>query len=306
VPAGESAASVLKRAAKELGLDVASLATAPTGPAFKLRLPRIGLWDTYGGSIASGWIRWLLEQFEFPYELVFAPALDAGHLRERYDVLIFVGGSIPRPRRTGSGETGFRGFQPQVPADIPEEYRNRVGRVTAEKTIPELERFVRDGGTILALDSATVLAYFLDVPLADALVEKTEEGTEKPLGSEKFYVPGSLLRAAVDNTHPLAWGMPPEADVFFDNTPSFVLLPEAPRRGVKAVAWFETGKLLRSGWAWGESYLWRSVQVAEAAVGSGKLFLYGPEVAFRGQPHGTFKLLFNGILYGPAASVDLK
>jgi len=29
--------------------------------------------------------------------------------------------------------------------------------------------------------------------------------------------------------------------------------------------------------------------------------MFGPEIAFRAQPHGTFKLLFNGLLYGPVA-----
>jgi len=28
--------------------------------------------------------------------------------------------------------------------------------------------------------------------------------------------------------------------------------------------------------------------------------LFGPEITFRGQPHGTFKFLFNGI-YAPSA-----
>jgi hypothetical protein len=28
--------------------------------------------------------------------------------------------------------------------------------------------------------------------------------------------------------------------------------------------------------------------------------MFGPEVAFRGQAHGTFKMLFNGLLYGAA------
>ena len=35
--------------------------------------------------------------------------------------------------------------------------------------------------------------------------------------------------------------------------------------------------------------------MAEAKVGAGKVVLLGPEVAFRGQPHGTFKLLFNAL-----------
>jgi hypothetical protein len=307
VPASAAAGRVLEKAAGELGLNVEVVAAAPRGPAFALRSVRIGLWDTYGGSMASGWIRWLLEQFEFPYQLVYAPALDAGGLNERFDVLIFVGGSIPRlPVAGQAARPDFRDFRPQAPANVPDEFKAMVGRVTAEKTVPILRQFVEAGGTILALDSATVLADHLGLPLANALVERSPEGADVPLRSEKFYIPGSILRARVDNTDPLAYGMPDTVDVFFDNTPAWRLLPDAELKGVRPVAWFDEGRLLRSGWAWGESYLHGSVQVAEATVGRGRVFLYGPEIAFRGQPHGTFKLLFNGIFYGPAKTVKLE
>jgi len=307
VPAAAPAASLLEKAAKELGLRIDGVPAAPKGTAFELRPVRIGLWDSYGGSMASGWIRWLLEQFEFPFELVFAPALDAGGLNGRFDVLIFVGGSIPRFQVAGQeGRGGPRDFQPQPPADVPDEYKDRIGRITAEKTIPILRQFVEAGGTILALDSAAVLAEHFGLPLTNALVEKSPEGADVPLRSEKFYIPGSLLRARVDNTAPLAHGLPDTIDVFFDNTPAWTLSPDAELKGVRPVAWFDDGKLLRSGWAWGESYLRGSVQVAEAAMGEGKVVLYGPEIAFRGQPHGTFKLLFNGIYYGPAKTVILE
>jgi hypothetical protein len=307
VPASPGSAAILQKAAKDLGLIVEGVSAAPKGEAFELRPVRIGLWDSYGGSMASGWIRWLLEQFEFPYELVFAPALDAGGLEARFDALIFVGGSIPRVAVAGQeGGGGMRGFQPAPPANVPDEYKNRIGRITAEKTIPVLRHFVEAGGTILALDSATVLAEHFGLPLANALVEKAADGSETPLRSEKFYVPGSILRAKVNPAHPLAQGLAETIDVFFDNTPAWTLLPDAELKGVEPVAWFDDGKLLRSGWAWGETYLRRSVQVAAAAMGKGKVFLYGPEIAFRGQPHGTFKLLFNGLYYGPAKTVSLQ
>ena len=74
---------------------------------------------------------------------------------------------------------------------------------------------------------------------------------------------------------------------------------------MKAVAWFDSRTPLRSGWAWGQHYLEGAAGVVESAVGPGKLFLYGPEVTFRAQPHGTSKLLFNGIYYGPARSVKM-
>ena len=58
--------------------------------------------------------------------------------------------------------------------------------------------------------------------------------------------------------------------------------------------------MLDSGWAWGQQYLDGGTAVAEAAVGEGKVVLLGPEVAFRAQPHGTFKLLFNALYRGNA------
>jgi hypothetical protein len=35
-------------------------------------------------------------------------------------------------------------------------------------------------------------------------------------------------------------------------------------------------------------------------VGEGSVILLGIEAAFRGQPHGTYKLLFNSIYFSPA------
>jgi hypothetical protein len=87
-------------------------------------------------------------------------------------------------------------------------------------------------------------------------------------------------------------------DVFFDNSPVFKLNPDAALKGVRPIAWFDSATPLRSGWAYGQGYLEGGVQVAEASIGAGKLFLFAPEITFRAQPHGTFKFLFNGIYLG--------
>ncbi len=54
----------------------------------KLKPLRIGLYDQYGGLTTSGWTRWLFEQFEFPFEVVYPQTLDAGNLNRKYDVLV--------------------------------------------------------------------------------------------------------------------------------------------------------------------------------------------------------------------------
>ncbi len=99
--------------------------------------------------------------------------------------------------------------------------------------------------------------------------------------------------------------MKDRVDIFFNNSPVFRLHPEADKKGVSTVAWFDSDKPLRSGWAWGQDRLYGGVAVAAAEVGKGRLFLYGPEVLFRAQPHGTFKLFFNGIYLGGAEKVKL-
>jgi hypothetical protein len=72
------------------------------------------------------------------------------------------------------------------------------------------------------------------------------------------------------------------------------------------VAWFSGPEPLDSGWAWGQQYLDGGTAVAEATVGEGKVMMLGPEVAFRGQPHATFKLLFNGLYYGSAKAATVQ
>jgi hypothetical protein len=277
----------------------------PTGehPAFTLRPVRIGLWDQYGGSMPSGWTRWLFEQFEFPFEVVFPQTLDAGNLNAKYDVLVFVDGGIPARDggAGGGGGGGFGGGQP-APETIPAEFRGWLGRVTVAKTVPELKKFVENGGTILTIGSSTVLGYHLGLPIKDALVERVAGGVERPLPREKYYVPGSLLEARFDNTNPLAYGMEDKAIVFYDESPAFRLGPEAALKGVKPVAWYGSSTPLRSGWAWGQQYLDQAVSIIDAPVGKGRLVLFGNEVNWRGQPHGTFRLLFNGIYSGSAAA----
>ena len=304
IPAKSATASRLQKIAEEIGLNFEGIKTKPAGEAFKLRPLRIGLWDRYGGSMDSGWVRWILEQFEFPFKVVYAPTLDAGKLSDKFDVLIFVGGAMPRPQIEGASR--FRSFSEPDPQSIPAEYRDRLGRITAEKTLPQLIQFIKDGGTVLTIGSSTSLGYHAGLPVANALVEKLEDGTERPMPRSKFFVPGSVLQVRVDITHPLAYGLPENLDVSFNNSPVFRLLPEASLKGVRPVAWFDSKDPLRSGWALGKHYLQGGIAVVEADVGKGKLFLFGPEIARRAQPHGTFKFLFNGIYYGGSTSVAIE
>jgi hypothetical protein len=258
-----------------------------------IRSMRIGLFDVYGGSIPSGWTRLVLESFEFPYQVVYPPDLDAGNLRERFDVLIFNGNGIPAPGGRGGGAgagtpaaTGRAGF---VSRPIPPQLARRQGTFTIA-TMEKVKAFVRGGGTVIYIGGAALgAARQFDLPVTDQLAS---------VPADKYFVPGSVLRVSVDPRSPLAYGLPEHVDVFFDNDPVFTLRPDATAAGVTPVAWFANGSPLRSGWAWGAAYLDKGVEVVDAEVGQGHVLLFAPEITFRAQSHGTFKFLFNGIFRG--------
>jgi hypothetical protein len=287
-----SSSATLTPIATQLGVTFEATSAAPPSDAIKLRAPRVGLWDQYGGSMTAGWTRWILEQFEFPFERVFAPALDAGNLDQKFDVLVFVDGAIPGASNRGRGGGGGGGADTEIP-NLPAEYQGQLGRITAERTLPRVKEFIEKGGTVIAIgSSATNLSAFLRLPIESQLVEGGA-----PLPRTKLYIPGSVLSAKIDASNPVANGMAEHTDVFFDDSPVFKLGADATAQRVKTFAWFDSKTPLRSGWAWGQSYLENGVVAAEARVGNGKVLLFGPEILQRAQPHGTFKFLFNGIYY---------
>jgi Zinc carboxypeptidase len=314
-----STAAAVAKLATDLGLSFEGVAARPAGDSIKLRKVRLALADQYGGSMPSGWTRFLLEQFEFPFEVVFPQALDAGNLASRFDVIIFPSGVGPNAGFGGRGGRGGGGAAVAAapaagaagrggqggggrgggPTNIPAEYQSQLGSYTAAQTGPHLKKFLEDGGTILGVGRSSLnLAELMGLPVSNHLVERAPDGSARPLPAEKYYVPGSVLRVAVDTTSAIAHGITNPVDVFFDNSPVFQLEPQSAMAGVRPVAWFDSSTPLRSGWAYGQGYLKGGVVALDATVGKGKLYVFGPEITFRAQPHGTFKFLFNGIYLG--------
>jgi hypothetical protein len=200
-----------------------------------------------------------------------------------------VGGAIPSLQMGNSSNRATI-----KPEDVPEEYRNRLGRITAETSVPKLKDFLQSGGKIVTIGSSTNLAYHLGLPIKNALTEITAGGEEKRLAAEKYYVPGSILTVNVDIKRQANWGMTEKGDVYFDNSPVFKIAPDAVSSGrIKPLAWFDNAAPLKSGWAWGQSFLKDGIVAFEADYGKGKLIAFGPEITFRAQTHSTFKLLFN-------------
>jgi hypothetical protein len=260
VPATPASRKVIEDAVKTLGLDAHAVGQAPHGETLLLKKPRIGLVDLYGGLMPVGWTRFIFDQFEFSYTVVRPQELDAGKLKAKYDVLIFVDGAYRPPQGVVRSSQASRDrFEPE---SIPKEYRSWLGSVT-EKTATQLDAFTRAGGSVVAIGSSNYLADPLKLPVEDGMIDPK---TGKSMLRTSFYSPGALLTATVDNTQPLAYGMPARVSVFYDNSPIF---RPSVGAGVSKVAWFEGEKVLASGWAFGQERLNGMNAVLDIKVGKG-------------------------------------
>ena len=128
-------------------------------------------------------------------------------------------------------------------------------------------------------------------------------------GSEEFYCPGSVLRLSMDTEHPLGIGMQAWYSGYFARSMAFALdaPPEkkngggdtqrapATRFPATAVSRYSDTVLLESGWIRGGELIADQPAIVEVEYGGGYIELLGFGVQRRGQPHGTFKLLFNAI-----------
>ncbi len=267
--------------------------------AYELRTPRVGLYQPYPENMDAGWTQWMLDEFKVPHTILRNEDFKRNDLRQRFDTIIFA------QQRADSilhgikqGEAARRGTGGELPMLQRPEFTGGI----ALRGLANLEEFVRAGGTLVALDNATELPLqFMPVGVRGLL--RASEGGEEG-SANGYYCPGSLLRIEVDNTHPLAFGMPREVFAMSTGGQAFEisLLPEFNQgdRAVKSFAKYADKNLLASGWISGErAVLGKSVAV-ESRLGQGRVVLFGFRPQFRAQSHGTFKMLLNAIYLGSA------
>jgi hypothetical protein len=267
------------------------------GSSRRLHAPRVGVYTSYLAAMDEGWARYVLEQFDVPFTPLEDKDVRAGNLRSRFDTIVL-------PNQDADAIVNGH-----APGAMPPEYAGGIGL----DGVAALRAFVEGGGTLFAVDAASTLPIrYFNIPVRDALdgVRNTE-----------FYCPGSLLRMRIDTTQPLMAGLPAEQAAFFVNGRAFDVGGARGGRGgsdsgeeaaagsrtptgVRVLARYAENDLLMSGWINGANRIAGKPAALDAAVGRGHVILTGFGVYFRGQPHGTFKFLFNAILENAVDGAD--
>jgi len=255
--------STLNEIASSLAIHGERVATA--GQAIKK--PRIALFEP-PNSMDAGWTKWVLERYGFEFTSINAPDI-TGNLRDRFDVIV-----------VGDERRGFLpagGFGRQAPA---------VPTADDEAKIKTLDAFVRNGGTLVAMSGSAVAAIDqLKLPVRNVL---------GGVGRDKFFAGGSIMRVTTDPSQPAMAGMPKDADIFVFGSPAFETT--AGFDGAVLATYPNDGSPLRSGYLLGEQYLQGKAAALDVRVGQGHVILLGFRPQWRGQPFGSFRVLFNSIL----------
>ncbi len=310
--------------ARELGIRVHAVLRIPNDGLRELPKPRIAIYQPWQSNMDEGWTRWVLEDYAFDYDVLhpqdiqsaaaaagLGPAGDfeispeyrsqwpphvterAGArvldqpLTERYDVILFT-------QQSGSAILGGSSSR-----TTPEPYRMGLGEVG----LAALEDFVKKGGRVVALGSATGL-FMENWPIP---VRNASQG----LSRDDFLIPGSIVNLQADVSHPLAWGMSPYTHGFFSSNPFFEVGTSFPSQEVSVAVRYPNEGLRASGWLRGEEYLAGKAAAVEVRFpgsegedgagnddGAGSLVLLGIRPQHRAQTHATFKLLFNALVNG--------
>ncbi len=238
----------------------------------EIRRPRIGLHRPWVPSMDEGWTRWILEQYGFDFVSLEDAEIRNGDLRSRLDVIFL----------TDVGERGgiVDGF---AEGEVPPRYAGGIGVAGARA----LEAFVREGGTLVCFNRASTFAIeALHLPVEDVVAK---------LDRKEFYVSGSILEVDVDRRHPVMAGMPERAKVFVDHSPVFTTLPGFEGRALAKYP--KSGSPLLSGYLLGEKHIDGYAAALEVVHGQGRVILLGFRPQWRGQPFGTFRVVFDAALF---------
>jgi len=259
-----------------------------------LRVPRIGIVETWFHDMDAGWLRFIFDTYGIPFTVLHPTEFEKTDIASKFDVLIFPD-TDKEILMTGKRKRGDEYFL----SSLPPAYAGGIGK----KGMERLMTFVDGGGLILAWGRSTEL---FDGALAIPRGKDETEEFDLPfstlddrLRQGGFYAPGSLLRVKLIEGHPLTLGMEREAGVVMRGATAFRTSPPRFDMDRRAIAVFPEKDILISGYDEHEELIGNTTAMVWMRKGKGQFVFYAFNPQFRAQSAGTFKLIFNALLLGP-------
>jgi hypothetical protein len=282
------------------GVDAAKLETSVnelavraerTSAAGSVAVPtRIALYKASPGNMDEGWTEWLFDTYAYKYSLITPADVRAGNLGARFDVIVVGSQSLTGGGRGGRGGGGGgagggrgRGAAPDSTAP-------------PDSTVRAIDEFVRGGGTVVTWNqgaSSAIAALRLPVRNVVAGIPRNQ-----------YFTGGSIMRVTTDPAHPVMSGMPATADVFVSGSPVFTTLDGF--EGSVLAKYPADASPLRSGFLSGEKLMQGYAAALDVKRDKGHVVLIAFQPQWRGQPIGTFRVVFNSAFFAGEVAAQAK
>ena len=182
---------------------------------------------------------------------------------------------------------------------VPSAASAALRQALGERGVERLDAWVRDGGTLVAIDDAVDFARDR-FDLAVRSWYDTDDGED----AQRFDVPGAVFEARLDTLRWMAAGYGREALPVLVNSSRLLLAPAGPPSSrQRVIARYAAERPLRSGHAWPETLerIPGAVYAYEERVGGGRVILFAEDPNFRGYHRGVNRLFLNAVVLGPSA-----
>ena len=208
----------LSSVASELGLSFDGVAAAPQVASHPSPIPRIAIWHLWSDTQATGWLRMAFDREKIPYAYIRDEEIRAGHLREKYDVLLYGDNEESWKEQVQGIDTKW-GPMPytktaQFPSHgVPDASDDITGGI-GWAGMANLQEYLTSGGLMIAIGNGSAL------PLEGGLVRGVS------VRSGGAYTPGSEIRAKfLRPDHPLAYGYPTVTSAFRTDLDAYSVRP---------------------------------------------------------------------------------
>ncbi len=324
VPAQPGVEAALRTLAARLALDFTALGSTPEVERHTAPVPRLGLWVPWADTDTAGWARYSLDQRHIPYAYVRDEDIRAGHLREKYDVLVYPHVDLELAEQIEGlhrswGPMAFQKTAATPSFGTPAASADITGGI-GYGGLAQLQAYIDGGGLLVTLGNGSML------PLEAGLVRGVRrEAGGTPRSSQgggsaaaaaaqnaETRTPGAHVRVSFARAdHPLAYGYGARTWVFRQN----FALYSIPRRWLRmayctvcldgpvdrssiVLEWGdrEGAPFVVSGQAWGEENLIGRAAIMDTAVGRGHVITFNFNPLHRDLNRGDQRLLWNAII----------
>lgn len=236
----------------------------------KPAIAMLGNYPVQGYSFGWAW-HTLDREYEIPHTII-NPTAIASTPMERFDTLIL----------------------PEIPNG------SEMVRYMGEAGVERLQRWVRDGGTLVTIGSATDFARN-NLELGNLTTWYDDEENED---AQRVSVPGAFVRTELDENEWIISGYDYDLPVLI-NSNRLYRAPDGPpsprQRTPVKVASDDNARIAGHMWEENEERLPGSVFLYEERVGSGRVISFAEDVNFRGYWRGADRLFLNAVILGPSA-----